>query len=357
MGVEEILQKPFKMGDFMNAVGRHFEMGWSEKKQDEKVESKIEKKVERKIEKKIEKKIYNEIEATIEELNYDKNTKNTSTRKGVFAFIATSSSGKTSLVVNLANILRNLEKDKPSVCILDLNLALPAAYYMFDKEDLTKAKRDIYDITQDLNYLNEELVMDAIIINKKNGIHLVNTPTSPETVHKIKTIRAAQIEKLIVTLREMYDIVLIDTPNNPTDDTVWTPIQFADKNFLLLEPNFINIVNASRIFYIMEKLEESTNEDIKDKTFLILNRNKKSLSLNDDTTKRFLEGKKIIIRIPEDDNYMKLINEGKLISNSNSIMLPPIKKLAKFLFDHDEEETEKKKGSSLFTSIKNRYKK
>jgi cellulose biosynthesis protein BcsQ len=173
-------------------------------------------------------------------------------------------------------------------------------------------------------------------------------------MHKVNSIKAPQIEKLIVLLREMYDIVLIDTPNFPTDDVVLTPVQYSDKNILIIEPNFINIVSASKIFYIFETLEENIKESIKDKTFIVLNRDKKKSSINNETTRMFLEGKKLVVRLPEDPEYISLINKGTLISESNSEMIGPIKKLSQFMFDHQEEIKKKKK--SLFSGLLNRKK-
>ena len=340
-GVDEILQKPYKMGILLEALAKHtsFEIPSTKKPEPTRENRKS-------------KRIFDEIESS-EDLN-TKGMKKKSSKKGVFTFVSTSSSGKTTLIVNLANILRNLENEKPSVCILDLNLILPAAIYMFNQEDLTKPKRDIYDITKDLNYLNQELILEAMFINNENGIHLLSAPTNPESMHKVNSIKAPQIEKLIVLLREMYDIVLIDTPNFPTDDVVLTPVQYSDKNILIIEPNFINIVSASKIFYIFETLEQNIKENIKDKTFIVLNRDKKKSSINNETTRMFLEGKKLVVRLPEDPEYISLINKGTLISESNSEMIGPIKKLSQFMFDHQEEIKKKKK--SLLTGLFNKKK-
>ena len=336
-GVEEILQKPYTVGGLLDGLENNTSF-----KRPTPVKQVIPKE-ERKA-----KRIFDEIE-TSEDLNVREKSKSGKSKKGVFTFISTSSSGKTTLIVNLANILRNLTKEKPSVCILDLNLILPAALYMFNQEDLSKPKRDIYDITKDLNYLNEELILEAMFINKENGLHILSAPRNAESMHKVNKIKAPQIEKLIVLLREMYDIVLIDTPNYPTEDVVLTPVQYSDKNILLIEPNFINIVSASKIFYILETLEKNTKEDIRDKTFLVLNRDKKKSSLNSETTRMFLQGKKLVVRMPEDPEYMSLINKGTMIAESNSEMIGPIKKLSQFLFDHEEDIKKKKK--SLFSGL------
>lgn len=359
-GVDEVIQKPFKVGEFIQTVYKHTKVSngeTNEKSGDailDRLKNRNEKTNNKEVRERKENTTNNKKELSIEDLEMLENDENNKmVKKGVYSFVSSSSSGKTSIIVNLAYALRKIHGKKPSVCILDLNLLFPSAVYMFHQDELIMPKRDIYDVTKELNFMNEELLMESIIKHEPTGIHIINTPTSSESLGKISSIDGSHVEKLIVLLREMFDIILIDTPNKPNEDVVLIPMQYSDKIFIVMEPNFIEVAETNKILFIVEKLEESIRENVKEKTYLILNKENKRNSIDNETTKYFLEGKKFIVRIPEDPNFLTIINKGEFVLNTDSPTSKSINELTKFVYNFDGEFEKKENAFSKFlTKIK-----
>ncbi|WP_456363842.1 hypothetical protein [Priestia aryabhattai] len=268
--------------------------------------------------------------------------------KTIVTFTSVSSTGKTSLLVNVAYAIRKYAKIKPKICLLDLNLLFPSVAFHFLNSELKLASRDIYDISADLNYLNEDLLMEALTYHKPSGIYMLNTPAETEFIHKIGTIKADQIERILVHLRDIFDVILIDTSNAITEDLVLFPMQFADKNLVVLEPNYLNVVGVNKFFYVLNRLEDSMKEPIISKTHILLNKETKNKSIYSDTTKDFLYDKKFVVRIPEDPKFIDFANKGKFIVDSDSIATSSIIDLANFIYPINPKDDKKKTKFPIF---------
>ncbi|MCK2000058.1 response regulator [[Brevibacterium] frigoritolerans] len=252
--------------------------------------------------------------------------------KSIVTFTSVSSTGKTALLVNVAYAIQKYAKIKPKICLVDLDLLFPSVAFHFLNTELKHANRDIYDVSADLNYLSADLLSEALTYHQPTGIYILNTPTDPEFIHKIGTLKTEQIERILVHLRDMFDVILIDTSNAVTEDLVLFPMQFADKNFIVLEPNYLNVVGVNKFFYILKKLEDSMKEPIISKTHIVLNKETKNKSIYSDTTRDFLYDKKFVVRVPEDSKFMDFANQGKFIVDSDSIASASIIQLANLIY-------------------------
>lgn len=268
--------------------------------------------------------------------------KSAKSKKTIVTFNSVSSTGKTSLLVNVAYAINKYSKNKPKICLVDLNLLFPSIAFHFLNTDLKLATRDIYDISADLNYLNEELLSEALTLHQPTGIYIMNTPSEPEFIHKIGSIKSEEIERILVHLRDMFDVILIDTSNAITEDLVLFPMQFSDKNIIVLEPNYLNVVGVNKFFYVLRKLEDTLKEKVIDKTHIVLNKETKIKSIYSDTTRDFLYNKEFIARVPEDPNFVDFANKGKFIVDSDSIASSSILDIANFIYPINPS-TEKKK--------------
>lgn len=268
--------------------------------------------------------------------------------KSIVTFTSVSSTGKTSLIVNIAYAIQKYAKVKPRICLVDLNLLFPAISFHFLNNELKVAQRDIYDTSADLNYLNEELLNEALTYHEPSGIYMLNTPSEPEFIHKINTIRSEQIERILVHLRDMFDVILIDTSNAITEDLVLSPMQFADKNIIVLEPNYLNVVGVNKFFYVLKQLEDSLKEPIIDKTHIVLNKETKNKSIYSDTARDFLYDKKFVARVPEDEKFIDFANKGKFIVDSESVATSAILDLANFIYPINPTEEKKKTKFPFF---------
>lgn len=263
--------------------------------------------------------------------------------KSIVTFTSVSSTGKTALLVNVAYAIQKYAKIKPKICLVDLDLLFPSVAFHFLNTELKHADRDIYDISADLNYLSADFLSEALTFHKTTGIYILNTPTDPEFIHKIGTLKTEQIERILVHLRDMFDVILIDTSNTVTEDLVLFPMQFADKNFIILEPNYLNVVGVNKFFYVLKKLEDSLKEPIMSKTHIVLNKETKNKSIYSDTTRDFLYDKKFVVRVPEDSKFMDFANQGKFIVDSDSIASASIIQLANLIYPIKKSDQKKAK--------------
>lgn len=268
--------------------------------------------------------------------------------KTVVTFSSVSSTGKTSLLVNVAYAIQKHAKIKPKICLVDLNLLFPAIAFHFLNSELRLSNRDIYDIAADLNYLNEDTLKEALTYHQPSGIYMLNTPSEPEFIHKIGTIKADQMERILVHLRDIFDVILIDTSNAITEDLVLFPMQFADKNLVILEPNYLNVVGVNKFFYVLNRLEDSLKEPIISKTHIVLNKETKNKSIYSDTARDFLYDKKFIVRVPDDPKFIDFANKGKFIVDSDSVASAAILDLANFIYPINPTDDKKKLKFSLF---------
>ncbi|MED2737495.1 response regulator [Bacillus toyonensis] len=252
--------------------------------------------------------------------------------KTIVTFSSVGSTGKTSMMVNVAMAIQKYAKNNPKICIVDLNLLFPSAQFHFLMSEMKLAQKDIYDLSADLNYLNEDLIRSALHLHQPSGIYILNTPPEPEFIHKTGSIESDQLERILVHLRDMFDVILIDTSNIITEELVLFPIQFADKNLIMMDPNFSNVVRVNKFFYVLKRLEDSTKEPLLNKTHLVLNRESKNKTLHTETTRDFLYDKKFVVRIPEDPDLLEYTNKGKFLVNGETLSSSAIIDLANFIY-------------------------
>lgn len=294
--------------------------------------------------------LYNKVETSPLLNTRQVETTNQSTnqiKKSIVTFSSVSSTGKTSILVNTAYAIQKYAKVKPKICLVDLNLLFPSVAFHFLNTELKIASRDIYDISADLNYLNEDLLKEALTYHEPTGIHMLNIPSEPEFIHKIGTINSEHLERILVHLRDMFDVLLIDTSNAITEDLVLFPVQFADKNIVVMEPNYLNVVGVNKFFYVLKQLEDSMKEPIISKTHILLNKETKNKSIYTETARDFLYDKKFITRIPDDEKFIDFANKGKFIVDSESVATSSILDLANFIYPINPSDGKKKSRFSF----------
>ncbi|WP_176397798.1 response regulator [Bacillus cereus] len=252
--------------------------------------------------------------------------------KTIVTFTSVASTGKTSVMTNVAMAIQKYAKNNPKICLIDLNLLFPTVQFHFLMKEVKQAQKDIYDLSADLNYLNEDLISSALNLHQPSGIYILNTPPEPEFIHKTNSINSEQLERILVHLRDMFDVILIDTSNLITEELVLFPIQFADKNIIMMDPNFTNVVRVNKFFYVLKRLEDSIKEPLLNKTHLVLNREAKNKSIHTDTARDFLYDKSFIVRIPEDPDFLEYTNKGKFLVNGETLASSAIIDLANFIY-------------------------
>lgn len=275
----------------------------------------------------------------------------------VCVFTSPGSNGKTTMLVNTAIAIHRFSEYKPKICIVDFNLLFPSVLYKFHQDDLILCKKNIYDICEDLNHIDEKLINQALVTHEPTGIKILDTPS--ESIRDWSKINRESIQILITQLREMFDLVLIDTSTNIRDDATSYPITIADKGIVLLEPDLANLLHTRKFMSMMNILETNLNENIMSKLQFVLNKESSKNIIHVDTIKKTLFNTDVRMTIPEDPTIITQGNKGEFIIDSQSIAVRNIKELARLIYPFEKElyvskKTTQKNGfmSSIFKKKK-----
>jgi MinD-like ATPase involved in chromosome partitioning or flagellar assembly len=125
----------------------------------------------------------------------------------VVAFIPAADSTDSSIL--LVNTAAALAKKGWSVCILDLKVFYPNIYKLLDCEVVPKGKGLIKLCRSDKVDFRDE-----ITITKYKNLYLLS-PSPMDLIEEYFDFLLEDVERVIGTLKEMFDLVLIDVPNNP----------------------------------------------------------------------------------------------------------------------------------------------
>lgn len=253
----------------------------------------------------------------------------------VAVFASTSSAGKTTMLVNVAAAIQKESEYNPRICILDFNLLFPSVLYKFHQDDLIMCKRNLYDVVEDINSLDESLIRQALVTHEPTGIQILETPS--DVIRDFSRINAETIEHLISYLRGMFDLILIDTSTNIRDDATIFPLTVADKAIVLLEPDLSSLLHTRKFISMMKIFENNLSEEITPKLNFVLNKENPKTGIHVDTIKKTLFNTDVKVQIPEDLNITHLANNGQFITDSTSVSTKHVSELAKLVYPFDKE--------------------
>lgn len=274
--------------------------------------------------------------------------------KRVVVFYSTGAAGKTTLITNIATTIHKHSELKPKICIVDFNLLFPSIAMKFHTDDLIMCKRSVYDICEDINDMDEELINQALITHEPTGIKILNTPS--DMIRGSHRITADSIDHLLMNLREMFDLVLIETSNNIKEDTTIYPITVADKNMILLEPDVSCLLHTRKFISMIKEIENNTNEKITTKFNYILNKSNPKTGVHVEDVKKTLFNADIKVEIPEDANITYFANNGEFATNNTTISNRAIMELSNLVYPIKEDlnldiQASKKSGSSILNAV------
>lgn len=279
----------------------------------------------------------------------------------VCVFSSTSSAGKTTMLVNTALAIKKFSDYDPKICIVDFNLLFPSVLYKFHHDDLILCKKNIYDVCEDINSLSEKLIEQALVTHEPTGVKILDTPS--DVIRDLSRINSETIEQLIAQLREMFDLVLIDTSSNIRDDSSSFPLTIADKGLVFLEPDMSSLLHTRKFISMMRIFEKNLDEDILSKVHFILNKENPKTFIHTDTIKKTLFNTNVRITIPEDTNITDFSNNGRFIVDTTSPTVRHVKELSRLIYPFDRElsidrnKNKNNKNSGLLGNLFNKKKK
>ncbi len=148
-------------------------------------------------------------------------------------------SGSTTLAVNLAWELANVEnEDPPSVCLIDLDLQYGSVGTYLDLP-----RRDaVFEMLSDTENMDEEVFGQALL-NFEDRLQVL---TSPAEMLPLDIIASEDVERVIEMARSHFDYVVVDMPSTLVQWTE-TVLQASHVYFAMIELDMRSAQNALRL--------------------------------------------------------------------------------------------------------------
>lgn len=218
--------------------------------------------------------------------------------------------GSTTLAVNLAWELANLDKDNPPrVCLLDFELQFGSTSTFLD----LPRRETIYEMWADTESMDSDAFMQALLTYNDK----LQVLTAPTDILPLDMIGPEDVERVIEAARTNFDYVIIDMP---TAVVQWTEtvLQAASVYFVTLELDMRSAQNAVRMSRAL-KGEELPIEKLR----FVLNRAPKRTDL---------QGKSRVKRMAEHldiDIELQMPDGGKQVVQASDHGMPMSENFAK----------------------------
>ncbi|MDP3487068.1 MAG: response regulator [Bacillota bacterium] len=163
--------------------------------------------------------------------------------------------GKTTLAVNLGAVLASERKLR--TCLVDLSLQFGDACVLLS----LVPRRTISDLVSE-NTIDKETIV-PYLLNHPCGIKVLPAPLSPEYA---EYITPEHVTRILSTLREMFDYVIVDMPAS-FQDVALAALDSSDRIMIIGNMDMASLKNMKLSLEVMKRLGHST-----DKAFLVINR-------------------------------------------------------------------------------------
>ena len=215
----------------------------------------------------------------------------------VTAFSGKGGAGATSVAVSAAVLLA---ERRTRVCLIDLDLAfgdVAMALRLFPERTLGNAAGGAAD-TLDV------AAVQALTTRHSSGVHALLAPTIPSAAEHIE---AAVVARILEVARELYDVVVVDTPSAFTDP-VLAALDVSDAVLLLTTPDIAAAKNHKLVEQTLDALGQPGN-----RRRLVLNRAGDVGALVDDDLQAVL-GRRPTLSVPVSKAIPAAANRGLPVS-------------------------------------------
>lgn len=191
--------------------------------------------------------------------------------------------GKSTLAVNLAVYLASIDKNQ--VALVDLDLMAGDIALMMD----INPKSTIVDVTRDISGISYDIIDDYLIKHSSN-VMVLPAPITPE---QAEFVSPTCVDKILSTLMEKYDYIVVDTGPNFGDINL-SALDHSSKILYITTIDIPAIKNSRVGLDIIRRLNYE-----EDKIGLILNMHDKKYGVSQKDVETILN-KKISKMIPMD---------------------------------------------------------
>lgn len=251
--------------------------------------------------------------------------------------------GKSTTTANLAVGLANLGQ---RVVAIDFDIGLRNLDMILGLEN-----RIVYDI---VDVMNERCNLHQALINDKKSKSLYFLPAS-QTKDK-DVLEREKVKKLLLSLKEQFDIVLIDSPAG-IESGFEHSIFLADRALIVSTPDVSSVRDADRVIGIIDAKSEKAKEGKEVEKHVIINRLKPEMveAGNMLSTEDVLSilALPLIGVIPDDEDIIGSTNTGEpIINKEKSLSAEAYKRVAKRILGEEVEFLDLKPKKGLFGAIK-----
>ncbi len=231
--------------------------------------------------------------------------------------------GTSTIAANLAAVLQYLQKD---VALMDADFQFGDIQVHLNTRDT----RNVCDLIRD-KALELELLPD-ILVSHDTGLKLLLAPSQPA---EAELIQPAMISEIIDDLRKRFKLIIVDTHNLLTDQTL-TVLDNADFVLLVTVPELPAVKNAKLFLDLTQEFSSLAAK----RMALIVNAADKFGAI---PIKQIEQALKLpqTYQLPQDEVVSTYINSGKVVTQQSgkSSFAQGILKLAQALVEEIEQST------------------
>jgi pilus assembly protein CpaE len=252
--------------------------------------------------------------------------------------------GTTTIATNVAMVMAQKKPDR--VVLVDLHLQFGQVATHLNLE----AKQSLADVARDEAAMSEPELLRTYAARHDSGLHVLAAPTSPELA---ELITAAHVDRILTTLLESYDSIVIDT-GSWLDERTMTAFEHAESVIFAISPE---IGGLKALHGLLDYLNEAGSIAAKS-TFVLNNLFAREILKVRDVESAL--GTKVATELPYDPFiFLKAVNEGVplVIGAPKSIAADRFARIAAAAFGTDGmvvPEASESKRSGLFGGLRRR---
>ncbi|MBS1113455.1 MAG: response regulator receiver protein [Nitrospirae bacterium] len=209
--------------------------------------------------------------------------------------------GTTTIAVNFAASLMELQGPRKSVALIDMNLLFGDIPLFLDIESAFNWG----EVVRNISRLDSTYLM-SILSKHPSGLYFLPSPTQLEGVHLASS---EIIQKLLHLMQKNFDYIVIDSGQS-LDEVSLKVLQLSDTVFVNAILSLPCLVNVKRLLETFRRLEYPAEE----KVGVVINRYHKNSLISLKEAEKGI-GKRIFWQVPNDfQTTISAINQGKTLA-------------------------------------------
>lgn len=209
-----------------------------------------------------------------------------------------------------------------------------------------------YDFAKIANRIkfSPQEVEEFFAVDEKTGLYMM---AAPQTISAWMDIEDYQLDIIFKYLRQVFDVVVIDTSNNLSNLTV-SALEASDVRLLILTPDSASTASTTKFFDGLSETELKKSD-----FYLVFNRLQQKYYIEEKDISDALEMKTISVSLPYENRLVQYADDCKILATdtkNKSKYSDAIKKLASSIVpifsDAELSSGKKKKKHGLFSRKK-----